>query len=155
MRQDLDELEPLQTAEPPTVEDTPQDSPQDSPQNHDPETHPQNRTDSTPTYERIYTVVRQIPSGQVATYGQVAELAGLIGKPRLVGYALYRVTVEADVPWHRVINAKGEVSHSPVRNGSDYLQQALLEAEGIVFNANGKIDLRQYRWQPDLADWHY
>ncbi|WP_008311109.1 MGMT family protein [Leptolyngbya sp. PCC 6406] len=100
------------------------------------------------TYDRIYDVVRQIPSGQVATYGQVAELAGLIGKSRLVGYALYRVTIEADIPWHRVINAKGEVSHSPRRNGTDYLQRALLEDEGIVFTPAGKINLRQYRWQP-------
>jgi methylated-DNA-protein-cysteine methyltransferase related protein len=105
-----------------------------------------------PTYERIYAVVRQIPYGQVATYGQVAELAGLIGKPRLVGYALYRVDGSPDdVPWHRVINAKGEVSHSPVRNGSDYVQQALLEDEGIEFSPAGKIDLGRYRWQPSQA----
>ncbi|MFE4107976.1 MGMT family protein [Almyronema epifaneia] len=102
------------------------------------------------TYDRIYEIVRQIPVGQVATYGQVAELAGLFGKPRLVGYALYRVTSDADVPWQRVVNAKGEVSHSPQRQGTDYLQRDLLEAEGIVFSAAGKIDLRQYRWQPPL-----
>lgn len=101
------------------------------------------------TYERIYTVVRQIPLGRVATYGQVAELAGLIGKPRLVGYALYRVApAQDDIPWHRVINAKGEVSRSPLRNGSDYLQQAMLEDEGIVFNSQGRIDLEHYLWRP-------
>lgn len=103
----------------------------------------------TTTYDRIYAVVRLIPIGRVATYGQVAELAGLIGKPRLVGYALYRVTEEMAVPWHRVINAKGEVSHSPLRNGTDYLQQALLEDEGIAFTPGGKVDLKHYRWQPD------
>ncbi|MBD2256303.1 MGMT family protein [Pseudanabaena sp. FACHB-2040] len=103
-------------------------------------------------YERIYAVVRQIPHGQVATYGQVAELAGLIGKPRLVGYALYRVDMEmGDIPWHRVINAKGEVSRSPLRNGSDYVQQALLEDEGLEFNPEGKVDLGRYRWQPSQA----
>lgn len=106
----------------------------------------------TTAYERIYAVVRQIPAGCVATYGQVAELAGLIGRPRLAGYALYRVAPENDVPWHRVINAKGEVSHSPRRNGSDYLQQALLEAEGIEFNAQGKVDLKRYLWRPTAAD---
>ncbi len=64
------------------------------------------------TYDQIYAVVRQIPEGQVATYGQVAELAGLGGKARLVGYALYRVDMRSsDIPWHRVINAKGEISH--------------------------------------------
>ena len=64
------------------------------------------------TYDQIYAVVRQIPEGQVATYGQVAELAGLGGKASLVGYALYRVDMRSsDIPWHRVINAKGEISH--------------------------------------------
>ncbi len=102
----------------------------------------------TKTYDRIYAVVRQIPGGQVATYGQVAELAGLVGKPRLVGYALYRVAEADEVPWHRVINAKGEVSHRLSRNGSDYLQKVLLEDEGVVFTAKGKIDLATYRWRP-------
>ncbi len=101
------------------------------------------------TYERIYAVVRQIPAGQVATYGQVAELAGLIGKPRLVGYALYRVDMEtSDIPWQRVINARGEVSQSPLRHGTDYLQRAILEDEGIEFDEKGRIDLGRYRWQP-------
>ncbi len=101
------------------------------------------------TYDLIYAVVRQIPYGQVATYGQVAELAGLIGKPRVVGYALYRVTDADEIPWHRVINAKGEVSRSPHRNGTDDYQQSLLEAEGIEFNAAGKLDLKRYRWIAD------
>ncbi|NEQ43440.1 MAG: methyltransferase [Leptolyngbya sp. SIOISBB] len=101
------------------------------------------------TYDLIYAVVRQIPYGQVATYGQVAELAGLIGKPRVVGYALYRVTDADEMPWHRVINAKGEVSRSPHRNGTDDYQQSLLEAEGIEFNAAGKLDLERYRWIAD------
>jgi methylated-DNA-protein-cysteine methyltransferase-like protein len=103
------------------------------------------------TYDLIYAVVRQIPYGQVATYGQVAELAGLIGKPRVVGYALYRVTAADEIPWHRVINAKGEVSRSPHRNGTDYLQQSLLEDEGIKFDATGKLNLERYRWIADAA----
>ncbi len=103
------------------------------------------------TYDRIYAIVRLIPPGQVATYGQVADLAGLAGKPRLVGYALYRVTDAMEIPWQRVINAKGEVSKSPFRNGTDYLQRVLLEAEGIEFSHEGKIDLNRYRWQPDRA----
>lgn len=99
------------------------------------------------TYAKIYDVVRQIPPGKVATYGQVAELAGLFGKPRVVGYALFRVAEPDDsIPWQRVVNAKGEVSYSQVRNGSDYLQRHLLEEEGIEFKANGKIDLNLYRW---------
>jgi methylated-DNA-protein-cysteine methyltransferase-like protein len=79
----------------------------------------------------------------------VAELAGLIGKPRLVGYALYRVTGADQMPWHRVVNAKGEVSRSPHRNGTDFLQQSLLEAEGIQFNTAGRLDLEAYRWVAD------
>jgi methylated-DNA-protein-cysteine methyltransferase related protein len=102
------------------------------------------------TYDRIYAVVRKIPYGQVATYGQIAELANLAGKARLVGYALFRVDIQQDdIPWHRVINAKGEVSASPFRQGGDYLQRALLEAEGIVFDAAGKINLSHCRWQPN------
>ena len=100
------------------------------------------------TYDKIYAIVRQIPPGQVATYGQIAELANLAGKARLVGYALYRVDTQSDIPWHRVINAKGEISHSSLRNGSDYLQRSLLEQEGVQFNSEGRINLGQYLWQP-------
>ncbi len=103
------------------------------------------------TYDLIYETVRQIPAGKVATYGQIADLAGLYGKARLVGYALFRVdTVADDIPWHRVINAKGEISYSNLRRGGDYLQKDLLEKEGIEFNAEAKINLRQYQWQPKL-----
>lgn len=101
------------------------------------------------SYQKIYAIVQQIPYGQVATYGQVAELAGLPRRARLVGYALFRVAPEMDVPWHRVINAKGEISMSPFREGNDYLQRSLLEDEGIQFNQHGKVNLRQYLWQPD------
>lgn len=99
-------------------------------------------------YERIYAIVSQIPYGQVATYGQVAELAGLPGHARLVGYALYRVALpDRSIPWHRVINAQGKVSESPQRNGSDRLQRELLEDEGIIFSADQRIDLKQYAWR--------
>jgi methylated-DNA-protein-cysteine methyltransferase related protein len=96
----------------------------------------------------IYEVVRQIPYGKVATYGQVAELADLPRRARVVGYALFRVDVNSDVPWHRVINAKGEISESPFRLGGDYLQRSLLESEGVEFSPAGKVNLRQYRWSP-------
>ena len=62
------------------------------------------------TYQRIYAVVRQVPAGRVATYGQVATMAGLAGHARQVGYALHSLDVDETVPWHRVINARGEVS---------------------------------------------
>lgn len=98
-------------------------------------------------YDRIYNIVRQIPWGKVATYGQIADLAGLYGKARLVGYALFRVQIADDIPWHRVINAKGEISYSFNRQGGDYLQKVLLEEEGVKFKSNGKIELNQCRWR--------
>ncbi|MGB3297936.1 MAG: MGMT family protein [Phormidesmis sp.] len=101
-------------------------------------------------YPKIYDVVKLIPYAQVATYGQVADLAGLIGKPRVVGYALFRVTTNAEIPWHRVVNAQGEVSRSSLRDGNDDLQQLLLQAEGIVF-IKGKLDLAKYRWHPTFT----
>lgn len=100
-------------------------------------------------YDLIYATVKQIPYGKVATYGQIAELAGLYGKARLVGYALFRVDIKENIPWHRVVNAKGEISYSFQRQGGDYLQKVLLEDEGIVFKNNGKINLNKYRWQSD------
>ncbi len=103
------------------------------------------------TYDNIYAIIRQIPEGQVATYGQVADLANLYGQARLVGYALYRVDMRSsDIPWHRVINAKGKISYSTLRHGADYLQRTLLELEGIKFSPEGKISLRDYLWQPSL-----
>jgi methylated-DNA-protein-cysteine methyltransferase-like protein len=98
-------------------------------------------------YDAIYRVVCQIPSGRVTTYGQVAELANMPGQARLVGYALYRVAPEMAIPWHRVVNAKGEISQSPRRYGSDHLQRSLLEQEGIQFNSRGRVALHQYLWQ--------
>jgi methylated-DNA-protein-cysteine methyltransferase-like protein len=103
------------------------------------------------SYDAIYRVVRKIPQGKVATYGQVADLADLPGQARLVGYALYQVDMESpDIPWHRVINAKGEISHSPLRRGSDHVQRSRLEAEGIQFSYAGKISLKTYLWQPEI-----
>ncbi len=99
-------------------------------------------------YNRIYDIVRKIPPGKVATYGQIADLAGLYGKARLVGYALFRVDIEDDIPWQRVINAQGEISYSFQRQGGDYLQKVLLAEEGIEFQSNGKVNLNKYRWQP-------
>jgi methylated-DNA-protein-cysteine methyltransferase related protein len=99
------------------------------------------------SYTAIYKVVRQIPYGKVATYGQVAELADLPRRARLVGYALFRVDTNSDVPWHRVINAKGEISESPFRQGGDYLQRSRLEAERIEFSPQGKINLQRHQWR--------
>src|SRR2546423_12571140 len=97
-------------------------------------------------YLRIYRVVRQIPRGRVATYGQVATLAGLDGHARQVGYAMHALPSSMKLPWHRVVNARGEVS--PRSDGdSDELQRNLLRAEGVKFDSRGRIDLERYRWE--------
>ncbi|NJK63030.1 MAG: methyltransferase [Synechococcaceae cyanobacterium SM2_3_1] len=101
-------------------------------------------------YQHIFEVVSQIPTGKVATYGQVARLAGYPGHARQVGYALFRLADPAStVPWQRVVNAKGQISYSPRRYGSDELQRVLLEAEGVIFDTQGAIDLQRFGWQPD------
>jgi methylated-DNA-protein-cysteine methyltransferase related protein len=104
------------------------------------------------TYTAIYDVVRQVPRGRVVTYGQVAQLAQLPGKARLVGYALFKVAPDSDVPWHRVINAQGKISESPVRYGADHLQRVLLEDEGVQFSPDGKVNLREYQWRPNILE---
>jgi methylated-DNA-protein-cysteine methyltransferase-like protein len=98
-------------------------------------------------YPRIYAVVRRIPRGRVSTYGQVARVAGLPNGARQVGYALHALPDGTRVPWQRVVNARGEIS---VRSlpGPDALQRVLLEAEGILFDARGRIDLARFGWRP-------
>ncbi|MGF1601357.1 MAG: MGMT family protein [Thermosynechococcaceae cyanobacterium] len=103
-------------------------------------------------YEQIYALVRQIPQGQVATYGQIAVLLGRKGYARQVGYALFQIAPDADIPWHRVVNAKGEISHSPQRQGSDDLQRVLLEQEDVIFTTTHKINLGHYQWRPPLMN---
>lgn len=98
-------------------------------------------------YERFYKVVQKIPPGKVATYGQIAFLAGLPGHARQVGYALHALPPQSRVPWHRVVNARGEIS-LPDYDGSAGQQRALLEAEGVIFKENGRIPLRRFQWQP-------
>ncbi len=97
-------------------------------------------------YTRIYDVVREIPEGRVATYGQVASLAGLPGHARQVGYALHALAGDG-VPWHRVINARGEISRRS-EGGSEPLQRLMLEDEGVAFDGNGRVSLRRFRWDP-------
>lgn len=98
------------------------------------------------TYARIYEVVRRIPRGRVATYGQVAELAGLGDHARQVGYALHALKDDS-VPWHRVVNFQGRISvrHEP---GLDRWQRQLLEKEGVEFDGKGRIALERFRWTP-------
>jgi len=126
------------------------------------------------TYRRIWAAVSRIPRGRVATYGQVAAVAGLPRQARLVGYALavlgnqtwgpskgpqapprwtppgkarLRPRVGSHVPWHRVVNAKGQISIRSNGLGHDELQAQLLRREGVRFVA-GAIPLERYRWRP-------
>ena len=101
------------------------------------------------SYRAIYRVVGRIPRGRVATYGQVAELAGLKGHARQVGYALHNLPEDSSVPWQRVVNAAGRVSPR-AWSGSEVRQQILLEEEGVVFDSSGRLDLRKYRWRGTL-----
>jgi len=97
-------------------------------------------------WERVYAVVRRIPRGRVATYGQVAALAGLGRQARQVGYALHALPGEGFAPWHRVVNARGAVSLPP-GGGADVTQRLRLEREGVRFDARGRIDLERYGWR--------
>ena len=94
----------------------------------------------------IYDVIARIPKGRVATYGQIASLAGMAGRARQVGYALAATPESVRVPWHRVINAKGEVSERRGGDTFERIQRSLLEAEGLVFDERGRIDLKRFGW---------
>ena len=120
--------------------------------------------------DAILAAVRAIPRGRVATYGQIARLAGLGGQARRVGYALAALPAGSRVPWHRVVNASGRISvrrpardfrppaffgSAPRRRDSrsgnrsvETLQRRMLEREGVRFDGNGRIDLARFRWRP-------
>lgn len=95
-------------------------------------------------YDRYYEVIRRIPRGRVTTYGTVATLAGMEGRARRVGYALAALTDDT-VPWHRVINARGEISARPGGSGHR-IQRALLETEGVTFDDQDRVDLEHFGW---------
>jgi methylated-DNA-protein-cysteine methyltransferase-like protein len=98
-------------------------------------------------FDAIYDVVVQIPKGRVATYGQIAELAGIPRQARRVGYALSALPKNSGVPWHRVVNARGEIS---IRSGGDRdpVQRRLLKQEGVIFDRAGRISLDRFKWIP-------
>lgn len=97
------------------------------------------------TFEKIYDVVRQIPYGQVATYGQVAALAGNKRWARVVGYALHVNPDPDNIPCYRVVNKEGKVSDTFAFGGGNR-QEKLLQAEGVEF-VNGCVDMKRYQWQ--------
>jgi methylated-DNA-protein-cysteine methyltransferase related protein len=97
----------------------------------------------TSIYANIYKIVSHIPFGKVATYGQIADQAGVPGHARQVGYALHSLPDDSKIPWHRVINQKGQISLV----SAQLLQRRLLESEGVVFDSQGTIDLHKYQWE--------
>ena len=107
--------------------------------------------DSARYRERVYEIVRRIPSGRVMTYGQLAEILGEGYTPRTIGFVMHGAQ-EVETPWQRVINSQGASSTARFVLPPDK-QQRMLEAEGIEFDARGRCDLGRYRWTPeDMED---
>ncbi len=101
------------------------------------------------SYREIYAVVSSIPAGRVATYGQVARLAGMPGHSRQVGYALSALGDHSGVPWHRVVNARGMISPRSGEDSMELVQRLLLEDEGVIFDGDGRISLACFQWRPE------
>ena len=101
--------------------------------------------------QRVWEAVAQVPHGRLATYGQIAELIGAWGCARQVGWALRRLPLPSDIPWHRVVNARGCIAMTPSREGSDWMQRQLLLAEGIPVDGRGQLPLARFRWQAPVA----
>ena len=95
-------------------------------------------------FARIYEVVKQVPRGKVASYGQMAQIVGAGCDARMVGYAMASTPEGSDVPWQRIVNREGKIS-LPGKGGE--IQRMRLEAEGITFDARGRIDMQRFGWQ--------
>ena len=100
------------------------------------------------TFERIYEIVKKIPAGKVATYGQIALLAGNPRWARVVGYALHVNPDPEHIPCFRVVNRVGEVSPA-FAFGGENMQIALLQNEGVTFTAEGRVDLKKHLCHPE------
>lgn len=98
-----------------------------------------------PHYAAIYRLVRGVPRGRVATYGQIAALCGLPGRARQVGYALHALPHGSPVPWQRIVNARGAIS---LGHQAGAHQRQLLAADGVELDERGRIDLRRFQWRP-------
>lgn len=96
-------------------------------------------------YDKIYETVMAIPEGKVATYGEIAMLAGHPGASRIVGYALHRNPKPGIIPCHRVVFKDGSVAPGFAFGGPE-IQRAMLENEGVKFNDDGKVNMTEFRW---------
>lgn len=98
----------------------------------------------------VIRLIKAIPQGKVATYGQIAYLTGLYPSVRRVVWVLHSCSKKEGLPWHRVVNQKGTISLKP---GAGYeRQKSMLEEEGVVFDNQDRIDLDRFRWEPDDID---
>jgi methylated-DNA-protein-cysteine methyltransferase-like protein len=100
-------------------------------------------------FDKVWRLVAHIPSGKVASYGQIAALLGNPRAARTVGWALHSTPAHLDIPWHRVINSKGRISTDCGEHSPD-LQRRLLELEDIEFDTKDYIDMARFQWQPDI-----
>jgi methylated-DNA-protein-cysteine methyltransferase-like protein len=100
--------------------------------------------------DRVKNLIKQIPPGRVATYGQIAFLAGFPSSTRQVVWILHSCSKKDNLPWHRVINRKGTISLKP--NAGFEIQKKLLEREGVIFNDRNQIDLNRFLWEPEETD---
>jgi len=98
-------------------------------------------------FERVWEIVACIPKGKVASYGQIATMLGNPGAARTVGWAMSSIPKDLKLPWHRVINSRGEISFRCREHGMN-IQRQLLESEGVEFNVDGKIDMNKFQWRP-------
>ncbi len=97
-------------------------------------------------FQEVYDIVRKIPKGKVATYGQIARMLGQPKRAKIVGWALHKNPYFGEVPCHRVVNRNGEISSGFAFGGME-VQKEMLEAEGITFDEDGKIDLNEFLWR--------
>lgn len=108
------------------------------------------KSNSQQRIERIWQLVCDIPEGSVASYGQIAEIVGIPRGARQVGYALRLLPAKTEVPWHRVVTSSGRIAFEQ-GSRAYYRQTRRLIMESVVV-LEGRIDMRQYRWQPDLDE---
>ena len=101
-------------------------------------------------YRRARDIIKKVPQGKVATYGQVAALAGNHRAARQIAWVLHSSSSEDNLPWHRIINTQGRIS---LRPGWGYEEQkALLLREGVTFDRNDRVDLKRYLWHPSIGE---
>ena len=108
------------------------------------------RDDTLQRLKRIWATIGDIPRGKVANYGQIAEIAGIRRGARQVGFALRRLPEGSDVPWHRVLQSSGHIAFPEGSDGFNEQKKRLM-IEGVTVS-RGKVDMRKYRWQPDLDE---